>query len=81
MFLEYVLVNSTIDGKGKCKEIIKRSCSVDYWLKIAERDEQEFGDFVSIDFKYSTKNKQVVMTKYTTTNYKGNNKITITLKK
>lgn len=81
MFLEYVLVNSTIDGKGKSKEIFKRSCSVDYWLKIAKKDEQTLGNFVSIDFKYSTKNKQVIMTKYTTINYKGNDKITITLKK
>lgn len=79
-YKNYLLIRSTIDNKFKnCEKMLKPS-SVDFWLKMAQRDES-FGSSVSIIFEYDSNLKQAVMTKYESICFKDNSKITIRLQK
>ncbi len=79
-YKNYLLIKSTIDNKFREYEKISKSPSVDFWLKMARKDES-FGSSVMINFEYDSNLKQVVMTKYESICFKDNTKITIRLQK
>lgn len=79
-YKNYLLISSTIDNDFKKHEKMLKPSSVDFWLKMAQRDES-FGSSVSIIFEYDSNLKQAVMTKYESICFKDNSKITIRLQK
>ena len=79
-YKNYLLIKSTIDNRFKEYENIFKPSSVDFWLKMARKDES-FGSSVSIIFEYDSNLKQVIMTKYESICFKDNSKITIRLQK
>ena len=76
----YQLVKTTLSGYGKEIENFKGPSSVDYWLKMAKKDEK-VGSNVTITFEYDSKNKKTVMKKYSAVNFKNNEITNIYIKK
>lgn len=76
----YQLISSTIDNKYKKIEKMTKPSSVEFWTKMAQRDER-FGCSVNIKFEYNTSSKEVVMMRYESICKKSNDKIIIRLLK
>lgn len=79
-YKSYLLIRSTIDNDFKKYEKMLKPSSVDFWLKMARKDES-FGSSVSIIFEYDSNLKQVIMTKYEAICFSDNSKIVIRLQK
>lgn len=76
----YKLIKTNLSGFNQSTENFESPSSVDYWLKVAKKDEK-IGSNVTITFEYDSKSKKTVMKKYSAINFKNNEITNIYIKK